>query len=110
MPVYINCRAAKRTKIFGENMELPAGFIKDGGGCTAIDHPDHMTGTAYTWVNGINDNGHAAGYFRKTDESGNPGHGFVFDGTFTPFDHPGAAAGGEGTYILGINNSRQTVG
>ena len=96
--------------VYTDSAGLYRGFIKNGGVYTAIDHPDHLTGTVYTWVNGINDSGHAAGYFWKTDESGSPGHGFVFDGAFTPFDHPGAVAGGEGTYILGINNSRQVVG
>jgi len=86
-------------------------FLYNGVVYTAIDHPDSSpSNRIYAWVNGINDYDEAVGYFWKPAESGNPGHGFVYDGVFEVFDHPGASAGGEGTYILGINNAGRTVG
>jgi len=87
------------------------GFLYDGAVFTPIDHPDNSpSNKIYTTLSGINDNGEAVGYFWKAAESGNPGHGFVYDGSYEIFDHPGAAAGGEGTYILGINNTGRFVG
>jgi len=86
-------------------------FLYNGAVYTPIDHPDNSpSNRIYTWVTGINDYDEAVGYFWKAAESGSPGHGFTFAGGFEIFDHPGAAAGGEGTYILGINNASQTVG
>ena len=97
--------------VYTDSNGVYRGFLYDGTVYTPIDHPDRSpSNRIYTWANGINDYGEAVGYFWKAAESGSPGHGFVFAGGFETFDHPGAATGGEGTYILGINNTGQTVG
>ena len=97
--------------VYTDSAGLYRSFLYNGAVYTAIDHPDSSpSNRIYTWVNGINDYDEAVGYFWKPAESGSPGHGFTFAGGFVVFDHPGAATGGEGTYILGINNAGRTVG
>ena len=79
------------------------------GSYTPIDHPDRSaTNKINIWVCGINNSGQVVGYFWGSDSRD---HGFVKDSAgFKAIDHPNAAANGEGTHILGINDAGRMAG
>ena len=92
------------------------GFLKNGNVFTRIDHPDASTSVCKdnewqcgTFVEGINNSGHVAGYF--TDYAG-VYHGFVKDGDgYTTINHPNSRPGSMfNVYVIGINNYGHVAG
>ena len=83
------------------------GFLRDDSGFTAIQPTGAGVGIHVT---GINNSSEAVGYFWGSGENA---HGFAFakaGNRFEPFDHPGAAVEGKGTYFTGINDSGRITG
>ena len=92
------------------------GFLKDGNDFTEIVHPDASSAACEdlewqcgTFLTGINNSGHAAGYF--TDSNG-VYHGFVKDGdSYIPIEHPNSRPNNLiNVYVNGINDSGHAVG
>jgi probable HAF family extracellular repeat protein len=83
--------------------------LYSGGVYTSIRHPNTITGSGYTFANGINASGQVAGTYTE----GNPingvdiTHGFILsEGVYTTVDVPNAIS----TYVAGINTSGQVAG
>ena len=78
------------------------GFLYQNGSYTSLDFP----GATTTYAFGINDDNQVSGYY--TDSTGGL-HGFQYqpDGSFIPFDYPGASGT---TYAYWINGDAQIAG
>ena len=80
----------------------PRGFTYNGGVFTTLDVPNAQFGT---WVNSINNNGQAVGFYQDATQMY---HGFVYDPitkNYANIDMPNAS-----TQVYGINDRGQVTG